>query len=65
MLREHLNRMKGEKEMQKFNQMTEDQMSQVDGGFGIALAGLIVGIIGMVSGIVSTGCTIANTARSK
>lgn len=51
--------------MQKFNQMTEDQMSQVDGGFGIALAGLIVGIIGMVSGIVSTGCTIANTARSK
>ena len=51
--------------MEKFNQMTEDQMSQVDGGIGIALVGLIVGIIGMVSGLVSTGCTIANTARAK
>ena len=65
MFRERLNKMKGEKEMEKFNQMTEDQMSQVDGGIGIALVGLIVGIIGMVSGLVSTGCTIANTARSK
>ena len=65
MFRERLNKMKGEKEMEKFNQMTEDQMSQVDGGIGIALVGLIVGIIGMVSGLVSTGCTIANTARAK
>lgn len=48
--------------MQKFNQMTEDQMSQVDGGIGIAVVGLIVGIIGCISGLISTGLNIANTA---
>ncbi len=51
--------------MQKFNQMTEDQMSKVDGGFGIALASLIVCIVSCVSGIVSTGLSAANTAKSK
>lgn len=53
---------KGENGMQKFNQMTEDQMSQVDGGIGIAVVGLIVGIIGCISGLISTGLNIANTA---
>ncbi len=52
-------------EMQKFNQMTEDQMSQVDGGIGLAAAGLIVGIISCISGLVSTGISIGNTAKSK
>ena len=51
---------KGESNMQKFNQMTEDQMSQVDGGIG-----MIVGIISCVSGLVSTGLSVANTAKSK
>lgn len=51
--------------MQKFNQMTEDQMSRVDGGIGIALVGLIVCIVSCVSGLVSTGLNIANTAKSK
>ena len=35
--------------MKKFNQMTEKQMSQVNGGFVVAV---VVGIIGMVAGIV-------------
>lgn len=51
--------------MQKFNQMTEDQMSKVDGGIGIAVVGLIVGIVSCISGLVSTGINISNKASSK
>ena len=51
--------------MQKFNQMTEDQMSMVDGGIGLAVAGLIVSIISCITGVVSTGISIGNTAKSK
>lgn len=56
---------KGESNMQKFNQMTEDQMSQVDGGIAMAVAMLVVGIVSCISGLVSTGLSVANTAKSK
>ena len=51
--------------MQKFTQMTEDQMSQVDGGIAMAVAMLVVGIVSCISGLVSTGLSVANTAKSK
>lgn len=51
--------------MQKFNQMTEDQMSQVDGGVVVVIAGLIAGIVGAICGIICAGCSIANTVKDK
>lgn len=48
--------------MKKFNQMTEKQMSQVNGGFlGLVIAGvgaMIVGIIGAAAGTVALGNAI-------
>lgn len=51
--------------MQKFNQMTEDQMSQVDGGIAIAIVGLVAGIIGAICGIISASCSVVNTVKDK
>lgn len=67
MFREHPNkiRRKEENKMQKFNQMTEDQMSQVDGGVVVVIAGLVASIVGAICGIICAGCSIANTVKDK
>lgn len=51
--------------MQKFNQMTEEQMSQVDGGIALALIGAFCGIICAISSIVGTTFTVYNSVKSK
>ena len=39
--------------------------TETPAGIGLAAAGLIVGIISCISGLVSTGISIGNTAKSK
>lgn len=56
---------KENKTMKKFNQMTEAQMSQVDGGIALAVVGLVTGIVGAVCGIVSATCNVFNAVKGK
>lgn len=51
--------------MKRFNQMTEAQMSQVDGGIALAVIGIVTGIIGAVCGIISATCNVVNTVKGK
>lgn len=52
--------------MKKFNQMTEKQMSRVDGGFAIGvLVAIIVGTAAAGAGVVGATIGIGNATKNK
>lgn len=52
--------------MKKFNQMTEEQMSRVDGGFAIGvLLAIVLGGVAAAAGVVGASVGIVNAAKSK
>lgn len=57
---------KGEDKVKKFNQMTEKQMSRVDGGFAIGvLVAIIVGTAAAGAGVVGATVGIGNATKNK
>lgn len=52
--------------MKKFNQMTEKQMSRVDGGFAIGvLFAIIFGTAAAGAGVVGTTVGVSNAVKKK
>lgn len=52
--------------MKRFNQMTEDQMSRVDGGFAIGvLFAIILGGIAAAAGVIGGSVGIVDAAKKK
>lgn len=52
--------------MKKFNQMTEEQMSRVDGGFAIGvLFAILAGTAAAAAGVIGATVGIANSVKNK
>lgn len=52
--------------MKKFNQMTEEQMSRVDGGFAVGvLLAIIFGGAAAAAGVIGASVGIVNAAKNK
>lgn len=52
--------------MKKFNQMTEEQMSRVDGGFAIGvLMAILLGTAAAGAAVVGTTVGIVNSVKTK
>lgn len=52
--------------MKRFNEMTEHQMSQVDGGFAIGvLLLIIIGSAAAAAGVIGAGVGAGNAVKSK